>query len=68
VSQPRDAPHQIENQHHRMRRVPAFGPLTRILNPIVSRAQWEIVVRSASVAMLLSLTIVGSLLAIPMRH
>jgi len=68
VSQPRDAPYQIDNQHHRMRRVPAFGPLTRVLNPIVSRAQWEIVVRSASVAMLLSLTIVGSLLAVPMRY
>jgi hypothetical protein len=58
----------IENQYHRVRGVPAFGPLTRIMSPVVSRAQWEIVVRSGFVAMLMSLTIVGSLLAIPVRH
>jgi len=65
---PRVALHQIESQHQRVRHVPAFGPLTRILSPVVSRAQWEIVVRSAFVSILLSLTIVGSLLAIPVRH
>jgi hypothetical protein len=65
---PRIAPHTIDNQHQRLRRVPAFGPLTRILSPVISRAQWEIVVRSAFVALLLSLAIVGSLLAVPMRH
>lgn len=58
----------IENQYHRVRGVPAFGPLTRILSPVVSRAQWEIVVRSAFVALLMSFTIIGSLLAIPVRH
>ncbi len=68
VNQPRAAPHTIENQHHRIRGVPAFGPLTRVLSPVVSRAQWEIVVRSAFVAMLLSLSIIGSLLAVPVRH
>jgi hypothetical protein len=57
----------IENQHYRVRRVPAFGPVTRVLSPVVSRAQWEIVVRSALVAMILSLSIVGCLLAIPVR-
>jgi len=69
ATQPRVAPpHAIESQHTRMRRVPAFGPLTRVLSPIVSRAQWEIVVRSAFLAMLLSFAIVGSLLAVPRRH
>jgi hypothetical protein len=58
----------IEDQHHRVRGVPAFGPVTRVLSPVVSRAQWEIVVRSAAVAMILSLSIVGCLLAIPVRH
>ena len=58
----------IENQHHRVRGVPAFGPLTRVMSPVVSRAQWEIVVRSGFVAMIMSFTIVGSLLAIPVRH
>ncbi|KAH9980292.1 hypothetical protein BGW80DRAFT_1434906 [Lactifluus volemus] len=58
----------IENQHHRSRMVPAFGPVTRVLSPVVSRAQWEIVVRSALVSMILSLSIVGCLLAIPERH
>ena len=68
VTQPPVAPHAIENQHTRMRRVPAFGPLTRVLSPIVTRAQWEIVVRSAFLSILLSLAIVGSLLAVPTRH
>jgi len=68
VTLPRVAPHTIDNQHQRVRRVPAFGPLTRVLSPVISRAQWEIVVRSAFVALLLSLAIVGSLLAVPMRH
>jgi len=68
ATQPRVAPHAIDDQHTRMRRVPAFGPLTRVLSPVVSRAQWEIVVRSGFLAMLLSLAIVGSLLAVPVRH
>lgn len=58
----------IENQYHRVRGVPAFGPLTRVISPVVTRAQWEIVVRSALVAMLMSIAIVGSLLAIPVRR
>ncbi|KAA1469973.1 hypothetical protein DENSPDRAFT_858228 [Dentipellis sp. KUC8613] len=47
--------------------VPAFGPLTRVLSPVVSRAQWEIVIRSASLALLISVVFVGALLAIPVR-
>jgi len=58
----------IETQYHRVRGVPAFGPLTRVLSPVVSRAQWEIVVRSAIVGMLMSLIIVGSFLGIPVPH
>jgi hypothetical protein len=68
ATKPRVAPHTVDSQHHRMRMVPAFGPLTRVLSPVVSRAQWEIVVRSAFVAMLMSLSIVGCLLVIPVRH
>lgn len=68
VTQPRPPLHTIDGQHHRARRVPAFGPLTRVLSPVVSRAQWEIVVRSAFVALLVSLAIIGSLLAVPARH
>jgi hypothetical protein len=58
----------IETQYHRVRGVPAFGPLTRVLSPVVSRAQWEIVVRSAIVGLLISLIIVGSMVAIPVPH
>jgi hypothetical protein len=60
--------HTIESQHTRVRRVPAFGPITRVLSPVVSRAQWEIVVRSAFVSILISLAIVGGLVAIPVGH
>jgi hypothetical protein len=67
-SQARVAPHIIESQHQRVRHVPAFGPLTKVISPVVSRAQWEIVVRSAFVAFFISLTILGSLLAVPVRH
>lgn len=46
--------------------VPAFAvPLTRVLSPVVVRAQWEIVVRSAIFAFLISWVVVGSLLAVP---
>jgi hypothetical protein len=46
--------------------VPAFAvPLTRILSPVVRRGQWEIVIRSGLIALVLSWIIVGTLLAIP---
>ena len=45
--------------------VPAFGPVTRVLSPVVTRAQWEIVVRSFAVAGVIAWVVVGSLLALP---
>lgn len=46
--------------------VPAFAvPLTRILSPVIMRGQWEIVVRSALVALLFSWILLGGLLAVP---
>jgi len=48
--------------------VPAFAsPLTPVLNPLMRRAQWEIVVRSAAVSAVLSCVIVGGLLGVPER-
>ncbi|VDC02410.1 unnamed protein product [Peniophora sp. CBMAI 1063] len=47
------------------RAVPAFGPLTRVLNPVISRAQWEIVVRSAIIAAIISFSVVFGLVAVP---
>lgn len=48
--------------------VPAFAvPLTRVLNPIIVRGQWEIVVRSAGFAFMISWVVCGSLLAVPPR-
>ncbi|KAI0044406.1 hypothetical protein FA95DRAFT_1522872 [Auriscalpium vulgare] len=57
----------IETQHARVRAVPAFGPLTKVLSPVVTRAQWEIVVRSACLALAISATLVGVLVAMPER-
>lgn len=34
-------------EYNRVKKVPAFGPVTKVLSPVISRAQWEIVVRSA---------------------
>ena len=68
------APSQPEGKHAswhiRLRRaylsVPAFAaPLTPVLNPLVGRAQWVIVVRSAAVACAMSVVVVGGLLGVP---
>ncbi|KAI1789609.1 hypothetical protein LXA43DRAFT_1096196 [Ganoderma leucocontextum] len=53
----------------RMLQVPAFAsPLTPVLNPIVTRGQWEIVVRSAIIALVISAAIIGGLVAAPETH
>lgn len=43
-----------------------FGPLTQIRSPVVSRAQWEVVVRSMAVSALVALIVVAVLVAVPM--
>ena len=56
----------VRAQFKLVKAVPAFAsPLTRILSPIVVRGQWEIVIRSAFIALLVSWIILGSLLAVP---
>ena len=56
----------VRKRFRLMNAVPAFAvPLTRVLSPVIIRAQWEIVVRSAIVAFLISWVLVGSLLAVP---
>ncbi len=56
----------IRKQFKKVKAVPAFAsPLTKILSPVVVRTQWEIVVRSMFIALVLSSIIVGSLLAVP---
>ncbi|EKM49495.1 uncharacterized protein PHACADRAFT_265007 [Phanerochaete carnosa HHB-10118-sp] len=61
---------EVNGWRRRLRRVylsvPAFAaPLTPVLNPLVGRAQWEIVVRSATAALVISLAVVGGLLGVP---
>ncbi|EJC97919.1 uncharacterized protein FOMMEDRAFT_114694 [Fomitiporia mediterranea MF3/22] len=46
-------------------RVPAFGPVTRVLAPEVARAQWEIVVRAAVLATLLCVVVCGVVVSLP---
>ncbi|TCD70513.1 hypothetical protein EIP91_002858 [Steccherinum ochraceum] len=49
--------------------VPAFAsPLTPVLNPVVGRAQWEIVIRSALMAIVISVVVIGALLSVPVRR
>jgi len=46
--------------------VPAFSsPLTHVLSPVIVRGQWEIVIRSTLIALLVSWIVLGSLLAVP---
>jgi len=59
----------VQTQFKMVQAVPAFAsPLTRVLSPVVARAQWEIVVRSAAVALLISWAVLGSLLSIPVMR
>ncbi|QRV94370.1 adenylate cyclase [Ceratobasidium sp. AG-Ba] len=51
----------------RKRYTPFIAPLTRVWSPIITRAQWEIVVRSAAVALMFSAVVVGALLAVPVH-
>ncbi|KAF9013510.1 hypothetical protein BDQ17DRAFT_1343569 [Cyathus striatus] len=56
----------VKKRFRLVKAVPAFAvPLTRILNPVIVRGQWEIVVRSAAMAFIISWVVVGVLLAIP---
>ena len=50
-----------------VRSVPTFSPFTRVLSPVVARAQWEIVVRSALYAFLLSWIVLACLLPVPIN-
>ncbi|KZT44421.1 hypothetical protein SISSUDRAFT_1029116 [Sistotremastrum suecicum HHB10207 ss-3] len=45
--------------------VPPFGPLTPVLSPVVSRAQWELLMRSTVVAFFLTCGIIAGGLAVP---
>ena len=50
----------------RVLNVPAFkSPLTEILNPVVTRAQWEVVVKSGAFALAISLVVATVLVALP---
>ena len=54
------------NRWKRVLSVPAFrSPVTKILSPVVARAQWEVVTRSGILAFLISSVVVGVLVAIP---
>ena len=53
-------------QWRRMLSVPAFrSPLTRIWSPVVTRAQWEIVVRSGLLSFVISAIAIAVLVAVP---
>ncbi|KAG8709803.1 hypothetical protein FRC11_005199 [Ceratobasidium sp. 423] len=48
--------------------IPTFGPLTRVLSPIITRAQWVIVVRSAIIAVVVAAILGAICLAVPARR
>ncbi|KAB5588535.1 hypothetical protein CTheo_8027 [Ceratobasidium theobromae] len=58
-------PVRVQAKRSKMREI--FAPLTRVHSPVVSRAQWHIVMRSASWAMLFALVVTGAALAIPVQ-
>jgi hypothetical protein len=56
---------QIRPHRHQMMRVPAFGPLTKILSPVVLRYQWLILMQSAVISALLTAALLGIAIAFP---
>ncbi|KAG5638244.1 hypothetical protein H0H81_001013 [Sphagnurus paluster] len=58
----------VRKQFKAVKAVPAFSSLTRVLSPVVVRGQWEIVVRSAVIALIITWIVLGSLLAVPIPH
>ncbi|KXN88245.1 hypothetical protein AN958_07704 [Leucoagaricus sp. SymC.cos] len=63
-----DTTKRVKKRSKLMNAVPAFSvPLTKVLNPIILRGQWEIVVRSAGLGFLVTWVVCALLLAIPYR-
>ncbi|KAJ7644077.1 hypothetical protein FB45DRAFT_736145 [Roridomyces roridus] len=59
----------VRKQFKMVQAVPAFAvPLTPVLSDVVVRGQWEIIVRSAVFALILSCVLLGCLLIPPMRR
>ncbi|KAL5631169.1 hypothetical protein ACGC1H_006865 [Rhizoctonia solani] len=52
-------------KHGRTRSTPFIAPLTRVWSPIITRAQWEIVIRSAAFGLLFAAILTGIVLAVP---
>ncbi|KAG6841979.1 hypothetical protein C0991_004470 [Blastosporella zonata] len=55
----------VQKQFKKVKAVPPFTHLTRILSPVVVRGHWEIVVRSTAIAFMITWLVVGCLLAAP---
>lgn len=65
----KDKETKVRKRFRMINAVPAFAvPLTTVLSPVIVRAQWEIVVRSAIIAFMISWIVVGSLLAVPVKR
>ena len=66
TEKPKSKPLSWRESFRRVSQVPAFAsPLTPVLNPIVGRAQWEIVVRSAAISIVICGAVVGALMGVP---
>lgn len=63
-----DAPGQQGVKTQSFNAVPTFGSLTKVLSPIVTRAQWEIVIRSAIMGVFVAVILGAICLAIPARR
>lgn len=55
----------MSERFKRIRAVPAFASLTRVLSPVIARGQWEIVTRSAVISLVVCWVVLGCLLAVP---
>ncbi|KDQ16336.1 hypothetical protein BOTBODRAFT_64934 [Botryobasidium botryosum FD-172 SS1] len=48
-------------------KTPMFGPLTRVLSPEITRAQWEIVIRSAILGVFVAIALGAVCIAVPAK-
>jgi hypothetical protein len=55
----------LRQQWKMVKAVPAFTELTRILSPVIVRGQWEIVIKSTTIALILSCALFAGFVAIP---
>jgi hypothetical protein len=60
--------HDGSSEHNTTDTTPTFAGLTKIMSPLVSRTQWDVVFRSMCVSAIATLVLEVVFVAVPWRH